>query len=517
MKALLIRYHSALTCQYDLAICVAAILVLPILWVLKRRKKAALPLPPSPKSDPVIGHLRFLPSVNEHFAYKKWGDELQSDIISLNVMGQIIIVLNSADSANELLVRRAAIYSDRPQLPMVRDESLTGWGNNTAFLPHGERWRKQRRMTHEVLHKKASEEFWPAVMKQSRLGLQRLLDYPKNYREEFKHIAACTILSTAYGYEAASSKEKLVEIVEAANKGLCQAALPGNFFVNVVPWLRYVPSWLPGAGWKRQAHKWRAEKERMLHIPFNWTREQMTAGTAAPSMLKNLLSNLAGQEKGISDIEEDEDRIRWTTGTMFSVLLVFVLAMTLHPEAQRKAQAELDAILAENRLPELTDRPHLPYVNRLIQEVLRWRTVTPLAIPHKCTQDDTYKGHYIPKGAMVIGNVWAMSNDPKIYPEPDVFDPDRFCNPMVPAAPLFGFGRRSCLGIHLAEALLFSTISTMLAVFHIRPICDLSGGPIIPSAEMSVNMLVNHPVPFECEILVRSEKHERLLREWCSL
>ncbi|CEL57258.1 O-methylsterigmatocystin oxidoreductase OS=Aspergillus flavus (strain ATCC 200026 / FGSC A1120 / NRRL 3357 / JCM 12722 / SRRC 167) GN=ordA PE=2 SV=1 [Rhizoctonia solani AG-1 IB] len=289
-----------------------------LLWYILKQKKSALPLPPSPKSDPFIGHLRFLPSVEEHIVYKRWGDELQSDIISLNMMGQTIIVLNSAEAADEILVRRAAIYSDRPQLQMVRSERLTGWGNNTAFLPYGERWRKQRRMSHEVLHKKASEAFWPTMTKQSRRILQRLLDHPEEYEEGFKCMAAYTLLSSAYGYEALSSNDELVEIVDAANAGLCHSALPGNFFVNVVPWLQHVPSWLPGAGWKRQAHRWREEKERMLHIPFNWTRQQMAAGTAAPSMLRNLLSDLVSKPKESLDIEEEEDRIKWTTGTMFS-------------------------------------------------------------------------------------------------------------------------------------------------------------------------------------------------------
>ncbi|CAE6356947.1 unnamed protein product [Rhizoctonia solani] len=375
----------------------------------------------------------------EHVAYKRWGDELQSDIISLNMMGQTIIVLNSAEAADEILVRRAAIYSDRPQLQMVRSERLTGWGNNTAFLPYGERWRKQRRMSHEVLHKKASEEFWPTMTKQSRRRLQRLLDHPEEYNEGFKCMAAYTLLSSAYGYEALSSNDELVGIVDAANAGLCHSALPGNFFVNVVPWLQHVPSWLPGAGWKRQAHRWREEKERMLHTPFNWTRQQMAAGTAAPSMLRNLLSDLAGKPKESLDIEEEEDRIKWTTGTMFSagsdtaMLQVFVLAMTLHPEVQRKAQKELDSVLGENRLPELQDRSELPYIDYIIKEV---------SIPHKCIKDDSYKGYHIPNGAMIIGNVWAMSNDPEVYLQPNVFNPDRFSDPFVPSPPLFGFGRR---------------------------------------------------------------------------
>ncbi|KAF8749081.1 cytochrome P450 family [Rhizoctonia solani] len=234
------------------------------------------------------------------------------------MMGQIIIVLNSAEAANEILVHRAAIYSDRPQLQMVRNKNLTGWGNNTAFLPYGERWRKQRRMTHEVLHKKASEDFWPIITRKSRHALCQLLSHPKNVEGKFKHMAACMILSSAYGYDVSSSDEELVKIVEAANKGLCQSALAGNFFVNVIPWLQYVPSWLPGAGWKRQANKWREEKDKMLHTPFDWTRVQMTTGTATPSMLTSLLLKLASQKKDQKELKEEEDQIRWTVGTMFS-------------------------------------------------------------------------------------------------------------------------------------------------------------------------------------------------------
>ena len=53
--------------------------------------------------------------------------------------------------------------------------------------------------------------------------------------------------------------------------------------------------------------------------------------------------------------------------------------MTLHPEAQRKAQDELDRIVGLNRLPTFEDREHLPYVEALVTEVLRWRPVAPLS------------------------------------------------------------------------------------------------------------------------------------------
>jgi len=51
--------------------------------------------------------------------------------------------------------------------------------------------------------------------------------------------------------------------------------------------------------------------------------------------------------------------------------------MTLHPEVAQKAQVEIDAVVGNDRLPTFEDRPHLPYVDALSKEVLRWNAVLP--------------------------------------------------------------------------------------------------------------------------------------------
>ena len=53
------------------------------------------------------------------------------------------------------------------------------------------------------------------------------------------------------------------------------------------------------------------------------------------------------------------------------------LAMALYPEVQKKAQAEIDAVVGLNRLPEFEDRPSLPYINAVVKELLRWHLVGP--------------------------------------------------------------------------------------------------------------------------------------------
>jgi cytochrome P450 len=63
-----------------------------------------------------------------------------------------------------------------------------------------------------------------------------------------------------------------------------------------------------------------------------------------------------------------------------ATLLCAILAMVLYPDAQRKAQAELDEHFDPGQLPTLADRPELPYVNAFVLEVMRWFPVVPLGM-----------------------------------------------------------------------------------------------------------------------------------------
>ena len=87
---------------------------------------------------------------------------------------------------------------------------------------------------------------------------------------------------------------------------------------------------------------------------------------------------------------------------------IFFLVMTLYPEAQKKAQQEIDSVVGTGRLPEFTDRPSLPYVNALIKELLRWNPPLPMGIPHGVVADDEYDGYLIPAGAAVFVNLWFV-------------------------------------------------------------------------------------------------------------
>lgn len=80
--------------------------------------------------------------------------------------------------------------------------------------------------------------------------------------------------------------------------------------------------------------------------------------------------------------------------------------MVWYPEVQKKAQAELDAVLGKGHLPDFSDEASLPYCNALVKEVFRWRPATPIAIPRETDTEDVYQGMRIPASSVIINNAW---------------------------------------------------------------------------------------------------------------
>jgi cytochrome P450 len=159
----------------------------------------------------------------------------------------------------------------------------------------------------------------------------------------------------------------------------------------------------------------------------------------------------------------------------------FFLAMTTNPEIQRKAQEEIDNVVGHDRMPDFKDYESMPYLRALVREILRWRPVDPIGLQHQSTEDDIYEGYFIPKGTLVLFNVWAMNRDPELYGEDfDSFRPERFLDEegkLKPTHPnskgeghfTYGFGRRICVGRHVANNTLFIDIANILWACTIEP------------------------------------------------
>ncbi|KAG0702322.1 cytochrome P450 [Suillus ampliporus] len=497
-----------------LDICLASVGV----YLVKRAftKKNPAPYPPGPPGWPLVGNVLDMPHTKPWLTFAEWGNKY-GDISHVEILGQHIIVINSLKTAMEMLHKKGSVYSDRPVLPMGGE--LCGWKNVLSFVPYGDRFRQYRKNFRTVIGCRTALNIYnPMEEVEAHRFLKRVLAEPDQLQAHVRHTVVAIILRISHGYDVKEDNDPFVDLADRAVDQFLRFTAPGAFMVDIMPFLAKVPEWFPGAGFKRIAREWHATAEEMAAAPHKFVKDQMAAGIAPKSFTSNLL-------EGRTLSAEEEHGVKWAAAalpsvgadTIVSAIYSLFLAMTLFPDAQKKAQAEIDAVVGPDRLPSFADRDSLPYIQALAKEVLRWNAVLPMGITHRVTEDDVHDGYYIPNGSLIMPNIWFMLNDPRTYANPSQFNPERFLandgkEPETdPRTISFGFGRRICPGLLLADASVWISTAMSLAVFNISKVVE-NGVEITPEIDPSSGA-ISHPKPFKCSIQPRSVQAIALIQQ----
>ncbi|ETW82537.1 cytochrome P450 monooxygenase 14 [Heterobasidion irregulare TC 32-1] len=503
--------------RLDIAVCAAVLVAITIIYLNQRRNR--YPYPPGPKGLPILGNILDIPEQRQWITYARWGRESGSPIIRLNVLGTTIIVINDLKTAVDLFEKRGDLYSNRPRMPMVNEALGFDW--DIGFTEDMERWKICRREFTIRFRQIASRNYRDHELAVTHELLNKLLLSPNDFMRHIRYMAGKLVLDIAYGIKAKPENDEYIEIAEKGLEGLEKSG--DKNIIDILPWVQHLPGWLPGMGWKRQVDECRRWSFAMRDTPFEYVKTQLVKGLAKPSLTTDLLETLEGR---FPNLKTKESYIKTIAGTVYSagsdttisILNALILTMVMFPDIQQRAHAEIDLVIGPDRLPEFSDEGELPYITAIIKELLRWNVIQPFALPHSTASDDIYKGYYIPKGATVLGNAWAILNDPVAYPEPEVFNPDRFLmlngkldpNVQEPGV-AFGFGRRICPGRFMAMDSMWITTACILAAFKIGRAVGPDGKEIIPSGEFQPGLVV-HPLPFKCDIKPRSEQALTLIR-----
>ncbi|EIM84217.1 cytochrome P450 [Stereum hirsutum FP-91666 SS1] len=452
---------------------------LSIVLVLILHRQARAKLPPGPRALPCIGNLFQMPRHDVARSFTRWKD-IYGDIFYLHVLGREFIILNSAKHVLELFDQRGAFYSDRPHLVMAGD--LVGKNKAVLFHPYGEELKRHRKLLRNALEPRRCREYWTMIDTEMRKLMVSMLECPEDFAAHIRRNAGAITLRLAYGYQvpSGSGDDRFITLAEELARITGEATKPGRWLVDSLPWLRYMPSFLPGAGFKRWAQSARKTIEEFSFAPYDFAKTRVASGEALPSFVTESIELLTA-ETAAPLSKEDDELLMWTAASIYSggtdtevaTGTAFVLYMALYPDIQRKAQLEIDTVVGRDRLPTMEDKPHLPYVEALLKEIYRFNPVAPL-IPHTTLTEDSYQGYRIPKGSWIMANTWALMHDPDIFPSPHRFWPERFlgtddCCLADPRDYAFGFGRRRCPGITVAETTLFLMVTSILSIFSISP------------------------------------------------
>ncbi|KAI0767204.1 cytochrome P450 [Fomes fomentarius] len=504
--------HPAL---WYLSITVALFISLHRWWTFRSRSNG-LPLPPGPRPLPIIGNALDIPKTAMAAKFRDLS-AIYGDILYLSAFGKPMIVLGSHEAAIDLLEKRSANYSTRPHNPMV---DIAGFSWALTLQPYGMWWRRHRKAMHQYFNPNVMQRYEPSLQLEAHRLTRRLIEHPADFLHHIRHFFGSAIMRVSYGIEVDDESVDYLKIAEDVLALFSDIFVPGKYLVETFPILRHVPDWMPGAAFKRKRTTWKRVNSHLVEVPWMTTKEALAQGIAKPSMAAGLMENQGQEAPDEEEVHKNATAVGYAGGadTTLSTVESFFLAMASCPEAQKKAQAELEAVVGPQRLPEFSDRDSLPYVNALMKELLRWRSVVPVGVPHCSIEDDEYRGYFIPKGSVVIANIWAISNDPKVYADPETFKPERFLKDgqlrsdvRDPATISFGYGRRICPGRHFADSALFIIVSTVLHTLSITAPVDEFGRQVKLSGKMTHGLL-SYPEPFECVMKPRSPEAGALIR-----
>ncbi|RWA06488.1 hypothetical protein EKO27_g8620 [Xylaria grammica] len=466
---------------------------------------------PGPKGYPIVGRVHDVPTKASWLKFYDWSKEY-GPIYQTEMFGTVHVWISSERVAHDLLSRRAAIYSDRPQIPNLPDNrtkgeylALTGRNGMFSFqfleeyyllMMSTDTWKRQRKLAQQLMAANASLHDYPTKERDRFLYL--FSTDPSQYREFIEQFTSRTVARLTWG--SPHSAERL----RVTTAGLLPLEARGD-----------------------ARHEMEAE---LLKDNVKYAHDRIEDGTVQPSFIRTFIesSDLPGGKPEC--IEETE--ASYVIGqmaiagalTIGSPIQSFLLAMLHYPEWQKKLQDEIDSV-CDGACPQWEDREKLPMLRAVVKEVIRWRPPVPTGIPHAIEKDDVYDGYFIPAGATVHALEWAMTRDEKTYPNADAFNPARWLEPEYPTykEPLtvhpklngfsqFGFGRRTCQGIPLVEQDLYLAMGGLAWAFNIRKKRRGDGSEVPVHWNDYTPLLIAKPVLFEFDAVVRSEEKKGLLR-----
>lgn len=482
-----------------------------------KKRTSTKRLPPGPPGLPFIGNALQIYK-DAWLTFTQWRKKY-GDLIYIHVANQPIIIINSHEIAADLLERRADIYSSRPNWIAACD--IMCGGLFSIFIKYNDLWRRMRKAGYEGVNIQAATAYYP-VQTQCALNLVKdLATEPNKWETAMRKCTATAAIQFTYG--ANTPLEKTMPQFADFIARIIRAAIPGVYFVDLFPWMRNLPNAI--APWKRQAEAWYKQDNKNFEDLYEAVKDGVLHGNEQPCFTSNLVKQ--AQRHGL-----DDHQAAWLSGTIcvagtdttVASLMWLMIALLQFPEVQQEAHKELDSVVGRDRLPTWEDRDNLVYIEALIREVLRWRPMVPLSLPHITTEDDIYQGYFIPKGSVCLPNVWGMNHDPKVHgSDAATFNPRRhltddgkiIIRPECPDGHVtFGFGKRICIGRYVAKNSLFIEVACMLWALRITPKLDANGKPILPGLEDSLfEGLLVRPLPCDCNIDYRFPEAESILSE----
>ncbi|XP_065864814.1 cytochrome P450 726A27-like [Euphorbia lathyris] len=476
----------------------------------EKEDDSAVRLPPGPWKLPFIGNILQLVGDLPHRRLRDLAT-IYGPVMSVQLGEVYAVIISSVETAKEVLRTQDVNFADRP--PVLVSEIVLYNRQDIVFGAYGDHWRQMRRIcTMELLSIKRVQSFKSVREEEVSDFIKWIYSKagrPVNLTEKLFALTNSIMLRTSIGKKC-RDQDKLLRVIEgvvAAGGGFSVAdVFPSAVFLHDI------------TGDKSGLESLRRDADLVLDEIIGEHRAVRRSG-GDEGEAENLLDVLLElQENGNLEVPLNDDSIKGAILDMFgagsdtsSKSTEWALSELLrHPEAMKKAQDEVRKVFSKTGNVEEEGLNQLKYLKLVIKETLRLHPAIPL-IPRECREKTKVNGYDILPKTKALVNIWAISRDPSIWPEPEKFIPERFENSSMDFkgnhcefAP-FGSGKRICPGMALGITNLELFLAQLLYHFDWQmadgkdprelDMSEVVGGAIKRRVDLNLIPIPFHPLP----------------------
>ncbi|KAM8954253.1 cytochrome P450 2G1-like [Pelodytes ibericus] len=430
-------------------------------------------LPPGPTPMPILGNLlhlktgRMVESLKE--IQMKYGD-----IYTLYLGPRRVVVLCGYEAVKEALVDQGEDFGSRGLLPSIDSYSQS----HGVIFSNGHRWKELRRFTlmtlrsfgmgKRTIEEKIKEEACCLVEE-----IRKIDGQPFEPTFYFSQVASNIICSIIFGNRYSYDDPDFRRLMHIMNEIFLAMS---SFWGQLFDIFNLVMKYAPGPHHNAAHYAFQLDE-------FVLERMEMARKTLDPNnsqhMIDSFLIKMEEEKDNPSSNFNMKNFLTNTsslfvagTETLSTTLRHGFLLLLKYPDIKHKVQEEIDLVIGRCRAPEPEDRPAMPYTDAVIHEIQRYANVLPMNLPHAVAKDTHFRGFTIPKGTDIMPILSSVLQDPKYFPDPLSFNPDRFLDEKGnfkknEAFLVFSAGKRSCLGENMARLEIFIFFTTLLQQFQI--------------------------------------------------
>ncbi|KAL1216335.1 Cytochrome P450 71B7 [Cardamine amara subsp. amara] len=447
-------------------LCLVPIFLVSLSIISKNLKPSKWKLPPGPKTLPIIGNLHNLKGL-PHACFRNLSQKF-GPVMLLHFGFVPVVVISSKEGAEEALKTQDLECCSRPETVATRMISYNF--KDIGFAPYGEEWKALRKLVVvELLNMKKFQSFRYIREEENDSLVKKLTESaltrsPVNLKKTLFTLVASIVCRLAFGINIHKC-----EFIDEHN-----VADLVNKFEMLVESIAF-SDFFPGVGWlidrisgqNKNLNSVFSELDTFFQNVLDDHIKPGRRESESPDVVDVMIDLMKKQEKDGDSFKLTTDHLKGIISDIFLagvntsvVTLNWAMAELIrNPKVMKKVQDEIRTTLGDKkeRITE-QDLNELHYFKLMVKEVFRLHPAAPLLLPRETLSHAKIQGYDIPAKTQMMISIYAIARDPKIWENPDEFNPDRFLDSSIDYRGLnfellpFGSGRRICPGMTMGIA-----------------------------------------------------------------